>query len=360
MKLILISYQEIYLNSDNKDFIINKRLEMVRYANENGYKTAARFYNCSKKTIKKWCKRYSLYGIKGLDDLSRRPKHSPRKINPQIINLITDITQDAKYYNKYITVNNIRKKTKIDDYSYSTLNRYINKAAGKIKNKKKAKTNGGSILWKQYLKPFQLIQMDIKYLTDIDNLRPYFDETNNNLTKYQITARCVATGFPIITYVDEKSVTYTTRFLEEVLYPFLKQFKGLNLKEITIQTDNGTEFTNKYLKTKGKEPKTTSFTLFVLKHFKRHKTIIPGHCTAQSDIEVFHWSIERDCLAWDDITNNEDLIKFTTTYIEEYISKEIKTRGYSPLEKIKETWDVTNITFPKPQILSVKSTPNHR
>jgi len=301
-------------------------LEMIRYANENGFKTAARFYNCSKNTIKKWCRRYAIYGLNGLNDLSRRPKSSPSRINKEIITLINDITKDAKYSGKYITVNNIRKKTKIDSYSDKTINKYISKATGKTRNKKHSKTNGGSTEWKKFLKPFQLIQIDIKYLTDIDNLKPYFnDDYDKSLARYQITARDVATGLPIIAYCDSPAVCYTTMFLEKILHPFLKQFKELDLKFITIQTDNGNEFTNKYRRTKGKEPKTTSFTLFIMKKFKRHKTIIPGHCTAQSDVESFHWSIEKDCLAWDDITNNEELIKATTNYLERYISEEIKT-----------------------------------
>ena len=63
-------------------------------------------------------------------------------------------------------------------------------------------------------------------------------------------------------------------FLEKIIYEFLKQFKYLNLKEIKIQTDNGMEFTNKYIQTKGKEPEKSSFTLFIEKNFKKHKTNI--------------------------------------------------------------------------------------
>jgi len=149
-------------------------------------------------------------------------------------------------------------------------------------------------------------------------------------------------------------------FLENVLYPFLVQFKSLDLKRIVIQTDNGTEFTNKYIKSKGKSPKTSSFTLFVLEKFKRHKTILPRHCTAQSDVESFHWSIERDCLAFEDITNNDELVKHTTQYLERYLNTLIKTRGYSPLEKIKETYNLKSIDYPRPQILSVKIPHSHR
>ena len=154
-------------------------------------------------------------------------------------------------------------------------------------------------------------------------------------------------------YCDDKSLTYTTIFLNTILYPFLKQFKGLDLKKVTIQTDNGTEFTNRYKRTKGQNPKTSSFTIFIEDKFKRHKTNIPGHCTADSEVESFHWSIERDCLAWDDIVDDKTLIKYTTEYIKEYLNTEIKTRGYSPIDKIKETYEIDNIIYPMPQILNI-------
>jgi transposase-like protein len=344
------SYQEMYMGINDEKLLIDKRLEMVRFAFDNGYKVAARFYNCSKNTIKKWCRRYSLKGIKGLRDLSRKPKSSPKRIRQHDIDLLTSSTKEARYKNKFITVNNIRRKTKINNYSDVTINRYINKSLGKIRNKQH-RQESTDVGWKQHLLPFQLIQVDIKYLTDIDNLKPYF--FGRNLMKYQITARDVATGFPIVAYCESQSVCYTKKFLEDILYPFLRQFKQLNLKDITIQTDNGSEFTNKYRKTKGKTPVDSAFTLFVLCKFKKHRTIIPGHCTAESDVESFHWSIERDCLAWDDIVDNDSLIKYTTQYIERYLDTRIKTRGYSPLEKIKTALDVTDITFPKPQLLTV-------
>ena len=107
------------------------------------------------------------------------------------------------------------------------------------------------------------------------------------------------------------------------------------------------------MKTKGKEPKISSFTLYVEDKFKKHRTNIPGHCTADCDVETFHWSIERDCLAWDDIVDDESLIKYTTIYMEEYINTIIKTRGYSPLEKIKETYEIDNIIYPMPQIITI-------
>ena len=349
------SYQEMYKSINNEKMLIDKRLEMVRFANEIGIKKTAKRYSCSKNTIKKWCRRYALYGLKGLKDESRKPKHSPKRIAQEDIDKITEVTKTAKKKKKHITVRNVRKTSKVTKYSDVTINRYINKAVGKKKNRKHKQSKGGDVSWKKELLPWQLIQIDIKYLTDIDNLKPYFAKASNGYkgikSKYQITARDVATGASIVAYCDEKSATYTRIFLERILYPFLKQFKGLDLKTITIQTDNGKENTNKYTKTKGKEAEKSAFTVFVEDKFKKHKLNIPGSPTYDSDVESFHWSIERDCLAWDDIVDDETLIKYTTIYIKEYLQTEIKIRGYSPLEKIKETYEIDNITYPMPQIL---------
>ena len=351
------SYQEMYMNIDNEKKLIDKRLEMVRFANEEGIKKAARRYSCSKNTIKKWCRRYAVYGLRGLIDKSRKPKHSPKRILQEDIDIITEVSKNAKEKKKHITVRNVRKTSKITKYSDVTINRYINKAVGKKKNRKHTCSTGGNVKWKKKLIPWQLIQVDIKYLTDIDNLKPYFASEDNDYkgitVKYQITARDVASGASIVAYCDEQSVTYTKKFLEDILYPFLKQFKGLNLKEITIQTDNGNHFTNRYKKTKGQDPEKSIFTIYVEDKFKKHRMNIPGHCTADSEVESFHWSIERDCLAWDDIVDNETLIKYTTLYMKEYLNTEIKVRGYSPMAKIKETYEIDNIIYPMPQILAL-------
>ena len=348
------SYKDMYDSIDNDKKLMDKRLELVRYANDNGIKITARFYKCSKNTVKKWCRRYAIYGYAGLKDRSRRPVNSPKRISNEDIIKIKETCDYAKEKKKYITVNNVRRKTGIKDHSDVTMNRYINKSCDNRKNLKHTQPKGGDVSWKQHLVPFQLWQVDIKYLTDIDNLKPYFSKNNDrSLAKYQITARDVCTGFPIVAYCNEKSSTYTKMFLEHILYEFLKQFDTLDLKSITVQTDNGKEFTNKYVKTNGKSPKESSFTLYVYCKFKKHKTNPPGSPTFDSDVESFHWSIERDCLAWDDITDNKSLIKYTTEYITNYINTVIKTRGYSPLDKIKTAYEIDNIKFPKPQLLTV-------
>ena len=106
------SYQEMYMNTDNMDFIVGKRLEIVRYAFDHGIKASARFYNCSKNTIRKWCRRYQLKNLSGLVDISRKPHNYPKRINQEDIDNITATTKAAKEKGKVITVKNIRRKTR--------------------------------------------------------------------------------------------------------------------------------------------------------------------------------------------------------------------------------------------------------
>ena len=246
------------------------------------------------------------------------------------------------------------RKLNISHCSYETINKYVNLALKGKKNLARIKGNGGSVEFKQYLRPFQIIQVDIKYLTDINSLKSYFVSNkcikNGLKCKYQITARDVCSGFPIVAYCDEKSLTNTTLFLENVLHPFLKQIPYLDLKSIKIQTDNGKEFTNKDVKTY-REPKTSLFTIFINDNYKKHKLIIPGHCKAQSEVESFHWSIERDCLAREDITDDNSLIQKVTEYWNWYINKKRYNCDYTPLEKINSFYSLKDVSLPYPVIL---------
>jgi len=87
------------------------------------------------------------------------------------------------------------------------------------------------------------------------------------------------------------------KILEDIFHPFLKQFKHLDLKGIKIQTGNGGEFSNNYMRTMGQSAKKNSFTLYVEANFKKHKVILPACPKFDSDVETFHRLIERDYLA---------------------------------------------------------------
>lgn len=330
----IMTYSDVYHKVKNPEYLLDKRLEMVYLAQDIGILKTSKFYKCSRNTVKRWLRRYLVYGKSGLLDKSKKPHNSPKKLSSEDIEKIKEYTLKKKEGKKHINSKLIHKDLGIKT-SYETVNKYVNEVLGKKKNRKRTKTNGGSTDFKKDLKPFELVQVDVKYLTDIDNLRSYFKF--NNLVKYELTFRDVATGLAVVAYADEKSVTNSELFLKKVIEPFLRSIRGLDLKSVRFQTDNGTEFTNKKIKTYVKdEAKTSIFTEFIKEHFKDHKTIIPGHCTAQSEVESFHWTIERDCLAWEDITDNESLIYYVSKFMKEYNSRKRFKRDYSPLEKVEE------------------------
>ena len=69
-------YQVMRLSKDKKQ----QRYQMVIYAKEHGVKPTARLYTTTPKTVRKWLYRYEEGGYQALEDLSRRPHHSPQAI----------------------------------------------------------------------------------------------------------------------------------------------------------------------------------------------------------------------------------------------------------------------------------------
>ena len=345
-------YQEFYYLVKNKDSIVEKRLAMVHHALEYGIRDTMRVYNCSRNTVRRWLRRYLSLGKSGLVDLSKCPRHINNILDSESQFAIFKLLVDKLDKKHHITSVNVYRALNLD-CCYETVNRYVNKYLGNKKTRKDNKSNGGCIDFKQDLSPFDLVQIDIKYLTDIKSLKPYFKKCNDRLlAKYQFTFRDVSTGLSLVAYGDEKSETLAHLFLKKVIVPFLSQIPHCQLKNVIVQTDNGKEFTNKDVKTYCGEPKKTEFTRLIEETFMAHKLIIPGHCTAQSEVESFHWAIERDCLAWFDIVDNDTLIYYVDRYMTWFNNKKRWNKDYSPLQKAEDYFGC-KINLPKPIILSV-------
>lgn len=62
------NYKEMYYLTDDIETIINKRLEMVKMAKQEGYKPTARYFKTDRNTVRKWSRRYEEFGIEGLKD----------------------------------------------------------------------------------------------------------------------------------------------------------------------------------------------------------------------------------------------------------------------------------------------------
>ena len=72
--------ERLYFNvitSSNKNFALRKA--MVSYALLHGIKPATRQFGTTRKTVKKWLRRFKDKGNSGLREHSRRPHRSPNK-----------------------------------------------------------------------------------------------------------------------------------------------------------------------------------------------------------------------------------------------------------------------------------------
>ena len=164
---------------------------------ENGVNRTAKFYKMSRNTVKRWRRRYLEYGRNGLYDKSKKPHNSPKKASNEIISKIKELAINKNKRKCQIKSTKIYRSLHLEEsISYVTCNKYVKEAIGKKKRRKEDKTNGGDISWKKKLKPFERVQVDVKYLTDIDSLKPYFK--NKNLAKYEFTFRDVSTGFSFV------------------------------------------------------------------------------------------------------------------------------------------------------------------
>src|SRR3990172_2457220 len=91
---------------------------------------------------------------------------------------------------------------------------------------------------KARLAAFERVQMDIKYLNDIAFYLPQM--RSRGLPAYQYTIRDTRTGLLFLAFANQISKSHTCACAAR----FLSHLKDCRLKlsEVTIQTDNGTEF----------------------------------------------------------------------------------------------------------------------
>ena len=68
------SYYDVMRKSKDPRYL---RHQIVLSVQKQGIKATARDFGCSRNTVRKWYRRWRERGYKGLEDLPRRPHHSP-------------------------------------------------------------------------------------------------------------------------------------------------------------------------------------------------------------------------------------------------------------------------------------------
>lgn len=323
------TYYNLYKTSKEK--IVGYRMRLVKYALDQNISKAAKEFDTTRKTVRKWINRYDSNNPFGsLSDMDKTPHNIVESLTDGEKSKLKGKCKLLKKNNKRIIGSNILRDLKLS-ISLPTMNKYLIKFGFKERRKSKRERRRNLVEYKKRYKPFERIQVDIKYLDDIPEF--YKEYYIYNLPKYQITARCVKTGSLFYGYAREKTATNTAIFIYKLLN-HLKTF-NISVKEILIQTDNGREFRNL------KGEKISKFQDIISEFQASYRSIFPGAKTWQSDVESSHRLIEDEFYAYQIFGSRTDFFDKANKY-QQYFNKERYNnyKGNTPLQILKN--DIKN------------------
>ena len=215
------------------------RKKVVEYAIKyQNNAQAARRYGTSRQNVKRWRDRYD--GTwESLRPLSRRPNSHSKQHTGNELQLIKKTYQ--RYRHEGLAEVYVQCKQRGYCRTYESMCKQI-RQQGWNKHIQKRERSYPKSRWKPdtVTYPGEKVQIDIKY---VPQSCIGFDSKGKQY--YQITALDEYSRKRVCKIVDEKSVTHTATFL-------LTLEEEMGFKIITIQTDNGSEFTNEMLNTKKK------------------------------------------------------------------------------------------------------------
>ena len=278
-----------------------QRYQMVIYALKHGIKPAARTYAATPKTVRKWVRRFKQGSYLALNDLSRRPKHSPNALSVDMVNRI--IKLKGKY--KRLGADQVKILERLLPSSKTIRKTWRINGISSRKRRKKHVTKQNLREVKKQFKLFERCCEDTKDLCDIPEY--YTQMKLKRLPQWQYTFREVSCGVQFLGFADERSLTHATLFANYI-NEHLKKF-NLIVPEAKRQTDNGSEYIGAW---NAKDP--SAYTLAVEKAELIHSTIPPGAHRWQSDVETVHNLIEFEFYEIEIFKDRKDFMQKALTY----------------------------------------------
>ena len=281
----------------------NTRLRMVLRSFEANITKAAKEYDTTRVTVRKWKRLYELHGTKGLISKPRTPKKIPHKTPKSIEEEI------LRHRDVLPSWGPVRLKEDFNIAASTGAIYRILKQNGKIDKKRRRKHDIKRELSKikLQLRSFQKIQIDVKDLSDIPKY--YRSMRLNGLPRYQFTARDVKSGMLYIALARRHDCVNAANFLT-LLAEHLREH-NIDLNTVSIQTDNGSEFIGNW-RMKGRSLFThMSEKVFGMKHYR----IPPNSPTYNSDVETTHLRIEKDFYKLEDLNSQDSLSIKVLTYL---------------------------------------------
>lgn len=286
-----------------------KRQAVVKLAKRKGKSFASRIYGVSLSSVKRWCKRYD-GDWRSLRERSHRPKSHPKRHTEQEEELIRKAFRET--YLRYGWDGTYDAAVR-EGYrrSFSGMV-YAAKRMGlgaELKSKKAPRTNLKR--YPELLTPGEKVQIDVKEVP-YACLRGVLRRDGKHL--YQWTAIDECTRYRFVYAFEEHTPENTVKFLKMLVraFPFRIQ---------RIQTDNGTEFTYKFISETEKSPMDKLLEKWGIEHI----LIPPRTPWHNGKVERSHRNDQRYFYDWEKFRSVEELNEKLKVHLEWSNNKTMRT-----------------------------------
>ena len=298
-----------------------KRQAVVKTAQRKGKTYASRMYGVSLSSVKRWCRRYD-GSWQSLKEKSHRPNSHPRQHTDREEEMIREAVRQSYFRYGW---EGAYMAAKEDGYSRSYSGFiYAAKRLGLCGGKqKKPNTRKSERRYPEILVPGEKVQVDVKEVP-YNCLKGAARRDGKHL--YQWTAIDECTRIRFVYGFEEHTPENSVKFFKmlQKIFPFKIQ---------TIQTDNGTEFTYKYIS----DTELCPFDIALKNAGVQHKLIPPRTPWHNGKVERSHRNDQRYFYNWEKFASVEDLNRKLKDHLRWSNRKPMRTLGGKiPLDLLRE------------------------
>lgn len=298
-----------------------KRQSVVKLSARRGKSYASRIYGVSLSSVKRWCERYD--GTwQSLKERSHRPKSNPKQHKPEEESIICQAYKEKYFRYGWDGVfdeackNGYRRSFSGMIYAARRLG-----LGGSSEEKKPSRKHDRR--YPELLTPGEKVQIDVKEVP-YNCLRGKIKREGKHL--YQWTAIDECTRYRFVYGFEEHTPENSVKFLKmlQTAFPFKIQ---------TVQTDNGTEFTYKFIS----EDTPCPFDIALRNEGISHKLIPPRTPWHNGKVERSHRNDQRYFYDWERFGSVDELNEKLREHLHWSNSKTMRTLGRkSPIILLKE------------------------
>lgn len=299
----------------------HKRQAVVKLAKRKGQTYASEKYGVSLSSVKRWCKRYD--GTwQSLKERTHRPHSHPRRHTEQEEALIRQSMAQAYFRygweGAYMVAKDQGYSRSYSGFLYAGKRMGLCGGAGKKKPPRKHERR-----YPELSVPGEKVQIDVKEVP-YNCLRGKVRENGKHLYQWTAIDECTRVRFVYAfeEHTPENSVKFF-RMLQKT-FPFRIQ---------RIQTDNGREFTYKYIS----ETELCPFDIALQEAGIEHILIPPRTPWHNGKVERSHRNDQRYFYDWEKFTSVDDLNRKLSKHLAWSNRKVMRTLGNkSPIELLRE------------------------